>query len=217
MGAAAAMGAPSDSILVSCSTPTTSVKRKVTSTPAVRRLAQARQRGPRGHGPSSGPAAHARQSISSVQCAQCNESWKVHRPLMAWPGDMRVSQPKQASCGTRPPAIRLGHVAGRSERPSSAKRRAPRAPKLQQPFWPNSLRKRRTSAYSQKIEIFHLWNRAAPFASADANCRADHNGVLRSRLLQRVVALLQVEVSSVAAGGNRVSATVPPCGSMASL
>ena len=65
-------------------------------------------------------------------------------------------------------------------------------------------------AYTPKIEIFHCCNRKTPFASSDASFRADHYGVLRSRLLQRVVALLQVKVWSALAGGHRVSAPHPP-------
>ena len=69
-------------------------------------------------------------------------------------------------------------------------------------------------AYTPKIEIFHCCNRKTPFASSDASFRADHYGVLRSRLLQRVVALLQVNVWSASAGGHRVSGPHPPCGCM---
>ena len=56
--------------------------------------------------------------------------------------------------------------------------------------------RRRTSLIHvhQKSRFFILGIGNAPFASSDATYRADHYGVLRSRVLQRVVAVLQVKV-----------------------
>ena len=48
--------------------------------------------------------------------------------------------------------------------------------------------------YTKNRAFFILGIGNAPFASSDATYRADHYGVLRSRVLQRVVAVLQVKV-----------------------
>ena len=57
-----------------------------------------------------------------------------------------------------------------------------------------------------KIEIFHSWNRTAPFVSSDTTRRADHYGVLRYGRLQRVVSRLQVKVWSAVAARYGVGA-----------
>ena len=69
-------------------------------------------------------------------------------------------------------------------------------------------------AYSPKIEILHSCSRNAPFASSDATHRADHYDVLRSRVLQRVVAVLQVKVWSAVAARHGVGASERKCSSM---
>ena len=62
-------------------------------------------------------------------------------------------------------------------------------------------------AYTPKIEILHACSTNAPFASSDATHRADHYDVLRSRVLQRVVAVLQVKVWSAVAARHGVGAS----------
>ena len=69
-------------------------------------------------------------------------------------------------------------------------------------------------AYTPKIEILHACSTNAPFASSDATHRADHYDVLRSRVLQRVVAVLQVKVWSAVAARHGVGASERKCSSM---
>ena len=141
--------------------------------------------------------------MSSALTAQ--PALRAHRPRRA--KHMREQGPKRCKgghgAGQWPWAQSSLHLRGPAERCEARLFSCPE---------PSTFLQAPDLAYTPKIEIFHCCNRKTPFASSDASFRADHYGVLRSRLLQRVVALLQVNVWSALAGGHRVSCLHPPRG-----
>ena len=157
---------------------------------------------------------------------QAGGSLSMHRELCAHsPTGAQSAQAKagQAPARARPQAMperaRGWAMAVGADQPPSARPSQRCEARLQLPgaITPSACLQAPDLAYTPKIEIFHCCNRETPFASSDASFRADHYGVLRSRLLQRVVALLQVKVWSALAGGHRVSAPHPPWKCMGGL
>ena len=124
----------------------------------------------------------------------------MHRELCAHsPTGAQSTQAKasQAYARARPQAMqeraRGWAMAVGTEQPPSARPSQRCEARLQLPRAINFLQAP-DLAYTPKIEILHACSTNAPFASSDATHRADHYDVLRSRVLQRVVAVLQVKV-----------------------
>ena len=141
----------------------------------------------------------------------------IHRELCAWPnwhseraGHWHTRHSREQGLWQWQGERHAGQCLGAPRRPPPARPRQRCRARLQQLPEPSTFLQPPDLAYTPKIEIFHSWNRTAPFVSSDTTRRADHYGVLRYGRLQRVVSRLQVKVWSALAGGHRVSCLHPP-------
>ena len=134
--------------------------------------------------------------LQAAVCLSIERELCAHSPTSAQSVQAKASQaPARARPQAMPERARGWAMAVGTEQPPSAwpgralqKRQASGASAI------NSFCSRRPALIHRKLRFFYCWNRKAPSASSDAPFRPDHYGVLRSRVLQRVVAVLQVKV-----------------------